>query len=241
LVWALAAACFFAMATGMPADGVRDAMFSHRAEIAFNQAQARYRSQMDNPVTAWEFARTCYDWADWASNKVQRAAIAREGMAACHQSLVFTNSAAAHYYMAMNMGQLARSESLGALKLVRQMESEFLTVADLNSAVDFGGPARGLGLLYRDAPGWPLSIGNRSRSRKFLENAVQLAPNYPENVLNLAESEWSWGEKTEAGKELTVLDALWPKAEKALAGQAWEQSWDDWSKRRAALRQKLGP
>jgi hypothetical protein len=228
-------------ATTALADGGRDAIFAHRAEIAFSQAQARYQSQMDNPVTAWEFARTCYDWADWATNKVQRAAIAREGMAACHQSLVFTNSAAAHYYMAMNLGQLARSESLGALKVVRQMESEFLIVASLNSGVDFGGPERGLGLLYRDAPGWPLSIGNRSRSRKFLENAVKLAPDYPENVLNLAESELTWGEKAEAGKELAVLDALWPKAQKTLTGQAWEQSWDDWSKRRDILRQKLGP
>lgn len=222
------------------ADGARDAMFAHRAEMAFNQAQTRYRSQMDNPVASWEFARTCYDWADWATNKVQRATIAREGMAACHQSLQFTNSAAAHYYMAMNMGQLARSESLGALKLVRQMESEFLIVAGLNSGIDFAGPARGLGLLYRDAPGWPLSIGNRGQSRKFLENAVKLAPNYPENVLNLAESELMWGEKSEAGKEFHALETLWPKAQKALTGQAWEQSWDDWSKRRDILRQKLG-
>ena len=34
---------------------------------------------MDNPETAWEFARACYDWADWATNKAQRAAIAKKG------------------------------------------------------------------------------------------------------------------------------------------------------------------
>jgi len=194
---------------------------------------------MDNPVAAWEFGRTCYDWADWATNKTQRGTIAREGIAACHQSLLFTNSAAAHYYLAMNMGQLARSESLGALKLVRQMESEFLAAASLDSSEDFAGPERGLGLLYRDAPGWPLSIGNRSRARKFLENALTLASDYPENVLNLAESELMWGEKAEAKKELATLDTLWPAAQKALTGDAWEQSWEDWTKRRDILRQKL--
>lgn len=238
-VCALMLACLFGMVATAAADGTQDTVFAHRAEIAFDQAQARYRSQMDNPAAAWDFARTCYDWADWATNKTQRAAIAREGIAACHQSLLFTNSAAAHYYLAMNMGQLARSESLGALKLVRQMESEFLVAAGLDPTADFAGPERGLGLLCRDAPGWPLSIGNRARSRKFLESAVTLAPAYPENVLNLAESELIWSDKVEARKELAALEALWPSAQKTLTGVKWEQSWDDWTKRRDVLRTKL--
>jgi hypothetical protein len=229
------------MAGRAGADGARDRIYAQRAEAAFDQAQARYRSQMDNPEAGWDFARTCYDWADWATNRVQRAAVAREGIAACQQSLLFTNSVLAHYYMAMNMGQLARSEKLAALKLVRQMESEFLIAANLDSNADFAGPERGLGLLCRDAPGWPLSIGNRSRSRQFQESAVKLAPDYPGNVLNLAESELTWGDKTAAKKELAALDALWPAAQKALTGEAWEESWDDWSQRRDALRAKLEP
>jgi tetratricopeptide (TPR) repeat protein len=195
---------------------------------------------MDNPVAGWEFGRACYDWADFATNKAQRAAIAHEGIAACQQSLVFTNSAFAHYYMAMNLGQLAQSETLGALKLVREMEHEFLATADMDPGVDFAGAARGLGLLYRDAPGWPMSIGNRAKARKYLESAATLAPNDPENILNLGESDLRWGNKTEATKELSALDALWPSAQKALTGPAWESSWDDWVKRRDTLREKLG-
>jgi hypothetical protein len=239
-VCALVLACLFTVVVTASADGVRDAEFAHRAETAFDQAQAKYRSQMDNPIAAWEFARACYDWADWA-DKTQRAAIAREGMAASHQSLLFTNSALGHYYLANNMGQLARSETLGALKLVRQMESEFLLAASLDPETDFAGPERALGLLYRDAPGWPLSIGNRTKSRKYLENAMSLAPAYPENVLNLAESELIWGEKAKAQKELDTLDALWPSAQKSFTGPHWESSWDDWTKRRDVLRSKLNP
>jgi hypothetical protein len=70
---------------------------------------------------------------------------------------------------------------------------------------------------------------------------VKLAPDYPGNVLNLAESELTWGDKTAAKKELAALDALWPAAQKALTGEAWEESWDDWSQRRDALRAKLEP
>jgi hypothetical protein len=227
------------MAETTLADDISDTRYAKRAQDAFEHAQAAYRLQMDNPVAAWEFARACYDWADWATNKEQRADIAREGIAACQQSLVFTNSAAGHYYMAMNMGQLARSETLGALKLVREMEREFLTSAELDPGADFAGAERGLGLLYRDAPGWPMSIGNRPRARKNLEIAVALASNYPENILNLAESEMKWGEKVEAGKELAALDALWPAAQKAFSGPHWEWSWADWTQRRDALRKKL--
>ena len=236
---ALALVCLLAMTVTAAAADSPDAVFAHRAEISFDQAQARYRSQMDNPVVAWEFARACYDWADWATNKSQRAAIAREGIAACQQSLVFTNSAAAHYYMAMNAGQLARTEALGALKLVREMEREFLTAADMDPTADFGGAARGLGLLYRDAPGWPISIGNRSKARKYLERAVSLAPNYPENILNLAEGELKWGDETGARHELAALDALWSSAQKNFTGPRWESSWYDWTRRRDALRAKL--
>jgi tetratricopeptide (TPR) repeat protein len=139
----------------------------------------------------------------------------------------------------MNMGQLARCETLGALKLVREMEDQFLTAADMDPAADFGGADRGLGLLCRDAPGWPVSIGNRARARKFLESAVALASDYPENVLNLAESYLKWGDKTDARQELAALDALWPSAQKALTGPHWEWSWYDWTRRRDALRAKL--
>jgi hypothetical protein len=231
--------CFLALTVIASAADVQDAVFARRAEAAFEQAQARYQSQMDNPVVAWEFARACYDWADWATNKAQRASIAKEGIAACQQSLVVTNSAAAHYYMAMNMGQLAQSEALGALKLVHQMEHEFLTAAEMDPRADFGGAERGLGLLYCDAPGWPVSLGNRSRARKFLESAVSLAPDYPENVLNLAEGELKWGDKTDARRELAALDAIWLSAQKALTGPHWDWSWYDWTRRRDALRAEL--
>lgn len=229
----------FLSATGLPAMD-SPSVFATRAETAFDRARAQYESDSNNPVAAWQFARTCYDWADWATNKTRRAAIAREGITACRRALLFTNSAPCHYYLAMDYGQLAQAEMLHGLRLVREMEHEFKVAAGLDSQFDFAGPARGLGLLYRDAPGWPISIGSRAKARKFLQQAAALAPNYPENILNLAESEFKWGDLTDAQKEANVLDTLWPKAKTKLAGTAWEKSWADWTKRRDALEQKLG-
>jgi tetratricopeptide (TPR) repeat protein len=217
----------------------REKVFASRAEAAFDVAQIRFQSHPNDPVAAWEFGRASFDWADWATTKSQRGAIARDGIAACRHSLTLTNCAAAHYYLAMNLGQLARSELLGALKLVHEMEREFQTAADLDAKFDFAGPERSLGLLYRDAPARPMSIGNRQKAREFLESAAAIAPAYPENLLNLAESYLTWDDRAKAGKNLAALDALWPQAQKTLSGQAWEDSWDDWSKRRDALRQSL--
>ena len=187
-----------------------------------------------------QFARACFDFADFATNNAGRAAIARQGIAACRQFIAHeSNSAPAYYYLAMNSGQLARAEFIGALRLVREMEREFKTAAVLDSQFDFAGPERNLGLLYRDAPRWPVSIGSKNKARTFLEQAEKLAPDYPENHLNLAESYLQWRESDEAKKELDALNSLWPKAQTNFAGENWEQSWDDWATRRDAARKKL--
>jgi hypothetical protein len=229
----------YAAAGRLFADDAKNKIFAERAHDAFRQAQTQYQAQTTNPVLAWQFARTCFDWADWATNKTDRADIAQQGIAACRQALLFTNAAAAHYYLALNMGQLAQAETLSALKLVREMARELTTANELEPHLDFAGPNRSLGLLYRDAPGWPVSIGSRRKAQDFLETAGSLAPHYPENILNLAESYANWGDALNARKQLAALDALWPKAQTNLTGAAWEQSWDDWSKRRDELRKEL--
>jgi hypothetical protein len=139
----------------------------------------------------------------------------------------------------MNLAQLAHTELIGALKLVKEMEREFKTTGSLDKNFDCAGPERNLGLLYRETPGWPASIGSKRKARNFLEQAVKLAPDYPENILNLAESYLKWSEPDHAKKELNALDSIWSKAQTDFDGEAWEQSWADWSTRRDDLRKKL--
>ncbi len=216
-------------------------IFAARAEVEFHRAQIEFQSNTNVSATAWEFARACFDFADFATNDVERVVIARQGIAACRQLIAREpESAPAHYYLAMDLGQLARTETLGALRTVREIEREFKTAAGLDAQFDFAGPARGLGLLYRDAPGWPVSIGSRHKARQWLERAAELAPHYPENHLNLVESCLQWHDQTSANRELEALDMLWPGARTNFVGEAWERSWDDWSARRDAARKRLG-
>ena len=222
------------------ADEDLNKIFAARAEAEFHRAQIEFQSNTNASATAWEFARACFDFADFAMNDAERVVIARQGIAACRQLIVREpESAPAHYYLAMDLGQLARTKTLGALKMVREIEREFKTAAGLDEHFDYAGPERALGLLYRDAPGWPVSIGNRHKARQWLERAAKLAPQYPENHLNLVESCLQWHDQTSANRELEALDMLWPGARTNFVGEAWERSWDDWSARRDAARKQM--
>jgi tetratricopeptide (TPR) repeat protein len=214
--------------------------FAQRAEKAFIAAKTRFETETSNPEAKWQFGRTCYDWADFATSDKQRADIAQQGIAACRE-LIERNidSAPGHYYLAMNLGQLAQTKSLGALKIVRQMEGEFKIALGLDPKYDFAGADRGLGLLYLEAPGWPTSIGSKPKARQHLQKALKLFPDFPENLLNQIEAEIKWDDKRDAIRDLTALDVLWPTARKQFEGDKWAPSWADWEKRRGLAESKV--
>jgi len=142
--------------------------FAAYAQRNFQAAQARYRDAPGEAAAAWQFARACFDVADLATNQTQRASLAVLGIAAAQSALAReSNSAPAHYYLGMNLGQLATTKGLTALKLVTRMQREFTRARDLEEQLDWAGPDRNLGLLYRDAPALG-SIGSRSKAREHL-------------------------------------------------------------------------
>jgi tetratricopeptide (TPR) repeat protein len=223
------------------ADDAPNPVFLQRAEKAFLAAKGRLDADTNNPTALWKFSRAAYDWADLQTTDARRKDIAEQGIAADRQLLAADpNSVEGHYYLGMNLGELAMTETLGALKLVREMEAEFTLVLHTNAAFDNAGPDRNLGLLYRDAPGWPASIGNRAKARQHLQQAVILTPGFPENLLNLIEAELKWGEPDLARRDLKTLDELWPKSHQLYTGPEWELSWVDWNKRREEDHKKAG-
>jgi hypothetical protein len=210
-----------------------------RAEQAFLQAQADWTARQDDAVLACSLGRTAYDWAEFATNSEQRADIARVGISACQRLIERdAHSALGHYYLGMDYGELAAAEapSLAAYKLIREIEREFKTAADLDERVDYAGPLRCLGLLYRDAPGWPVSIGNRSKARDMLDRAAAIAPDYPGNQMNLVESHVKWRHDAEAEQAWRKMQALWPVARTNFAGVSWEADWSDWTYRRDVVK-----
>lgn len=210
-----------------------------RAETAFRMLQVSYQTNRTDTEVAWQFARACFDWAEFATNTAQRARIAQLGIKASREVLVRNpDSLQGHYYLGMNLGQLARTKSLGALPIVDEMEVEFKAARALDEKYDNAGSVRNLGLLYLDAPSIG-SIGSRSKARTHLQRAVELAPDFPENHLNLAEARVRWRDLEGARRELNALEAGLVKARADFAGAAWAAAWVDWERRLQKLRTQL--
>ena len=212
------------------------------ANLVYSESLERYRNNSTNSAVVLRFAVACFEFAEFATNNTQRASLANEGIDASRSLLrQETNSAPGHYYLAMNLGQLARTKTLGALRLVDEMEREFKLASELDAGLDYAGPDRNLGELYYQAPGWPASIGSNSKARKHLERSVEIAPDYPANRLNLLEAYLDWHDKKGIAREWEALKTLMPAARTNFTGIQWTAHWKSWDvqwealDRRAAL------
>ena len=210
-------------------------------EAAYHAAVAAV-AQTNSVTNLWRLGRAAYDHAESLTREKAKAQVAESGIAACRLAIRDNPTRAeAHYYLAMCLGELARTKMLGALRLVREMSEEFERVRVLDEAFDFAGADRGLGLLYLEAPGWPTSIGDRKKARLHLERAVALAPQYPENRLALLDLLIRTKDLRGAATELANLNRLWEEMRQKLAGDAWNTSWPDWERQRQELTAKLSP
>lgn len=188
---------------------------------------------------AWQFARACFDLAE--IDDTNRATIASEGIEACRKALQRHTNAGNYYYLALNFGQLASTKKLGALKLVGEMEAALKKAIELDPKFDFAGPHRTLGMLYRDAPGWPASIGSRAKAKQHLLKAIELAPDYPDNHISLIEFHVEWGELKSARAAISRAESPLRQARLKFMGQRWRNSWRDWDHRWERIRRKTDP
>lgn len=203
------------------------------------ETENRYRREPQVLEAAWQYAQACFDLAEFSTNSTERAAIAQQGIAASRQAASKDPGCGpARYYLGMNLGQLARTRGLGALKLVNEMEREFKKAAELDPKFDHAGADRSLGVLYRDAPAIA-SVGSRTKARRHLERAVKLAPDFPENRLALIEACLGWHDRVVAQREFKALQEMLPAARAKFQGPEWRASWADWNQRIAEIQTGL--
>ncbi|MDH7503700.1 MAG: hypothetical protein QHJ82_13435 [Verrucomicrobiota bacterium] len=214
--------------------------FAARARRSYEEAKKRLDAAPTNPEAAWQLARACFDLAEYATNNTQRAQIAREGIAISRQLTDRHPSLApASYYLGLNLGQLARTQTIGALNTVEEIELAFKRALELDAGFDYAGPDRSLGLLYFYAPGWPVSIGDRRKARRHIAQAVKHSPDYPENRLCLVEAYLKWNDISAAIDQIRALEELRPRARNQFAGDQWEPAWEDWNIRLELARKRL--
>jgi tetratricopeptide (TPR) repeat protein len=240
-LFALAAFCI-ALPSLQASDDIPSvpARFVERAARAYSEAKSELAKQPESPEAILNFGRTAFDHGEFARNDRERESIATEAVSTLEHFLEsHADSAPGHYYLGMNLGQVARTKSVGALRIVKRMEREFSRAAELDQNLDHAGPDRNLGLLYLEAPGWPTSIGNRSKAVDHLAKALKIAPRYPENHLNRVEAFLKWRDYSRAKEALEECQKILSEAKKELSGEAWEPSWYDWNRRLEEVRSKL--
>jgi tetratricopeptide (TPR) repeat protein len=215
-------------------DEAAKASYREHATRQYHEARTAHRAEPDNVALAWQFGRAAFDLAEVAYNKQERETLAREGIDACRAAIALEpDLAVAHYYLGMNLGQLARVYMLRGLRIISEMEQAFLKARALDPRVDHGGADRNLGLLYHRAPGWPISMGNKPKGRQHLERAVKLSPDYPGNRLYLAEALWDTKHHEGFLDQVHALKTLIPKARKSFDPEEWRWAWAwaDWNPR----------
>ena len=231
--------CVAGPARGAEPGGVRGVATNAVALAEANLVAARklFATEPTNSLAAWQLGRACFTWGKALKDPNIQEKIYEEGVAACRRSLSLDPTCGpAHYYLGMNVGRVADlKRNLAAFGMVKEVERAFLQAAKLDENYAYGGPDRNLGLLYWHAPGWPVSVGNKKLARKHLERAVKLAPDYPENRLNLAEAYLDWRELKLMQQQLDAVIQLWSRAKTNLTGVEWELDWRDWESRRDKL------
>lgn len=229
---AMAARAYDALPASLPQKYVA------QADRQLAAARKAYKADTNKVENVWRLGRALFFRAEFAVGE-EREQLAEKGIAVCEQGLVLApDSPEMHYYLAMNQGQLARERLFGALGLVRRMRDHLRTAAVAKPLLDRGGPDRCLALLHRDAPGWPISVGDKKEARRHLNKAYLLAPDYPENVLVLIESLIKWGYTDSLEEKLRSGEVALEKARKELTGTEWEVFHDDWADRWSAVKQR---
>jgi len=173
------------------------------------QALALYEELLPGSPPLWvRLARTCFIAGDLAPD-ASRAGYYEKGLTYAEKLLAQQpDGVAGHYWQALNLSGLADVNRLRGFKLLPQIMDGLKRSLALDETYDQAGAHRVLGRIYFEAPGWPLSVGDREKSLEQLTAAVRLAPDNSTNHLYLAETLLAMGRKAPARGELEkVLQA----------------------------------
>jgi hypothetical protein len=125
------------------------------------------------------------------------------------------------YGHALALGLQARVHPTHAIELLNAMLSELTSAEAADADYDRAGPARVRALVLLRAPGWPLGPGDADSGLESARRAVMLQPDYPPNLLTLAEALAKTGDAPGAKETYT-------RARKAAEASTPTADRDDW-------------
>src|SRR5262249_23732439 len=127
--------------------------------------------------------------SDHESDSKVRADLATQANGDADACLAMDPGAAAcQYGKAIASGLEARAHPARAVRLLGSMLQNLNNAESADPHYDRGGPARVRALVLIRAPAWPLGPGDTDAGLDAARRAVALQPDYPPNVLALAEA-----------------------------------------------------
>jgi hypothetical protein len=145
---------------------------------------------------AADSARMAYEAGRAAPDREARRNHFAQGMAIAKSRLsVNPDDAEGLFWLAVNMGAEALERGkMSALPVVPRMEALLLRLDQVAPRYADAGAARVLGRLYQEAPA-VISVGSTKLARRFLDRAMQLAPNHPGNLAFAADFQLDHGDR----------------------------------------------
>ena len=125
-----------------------------------------------------ELARLAFMQAQLERDKKRRVQLFENCIAIADQALALNgNDVRALFWKAVAMGKMAEGSGIvNALRMLRPMEKNLLSVIALDEKYENAGAHRALGRMYHKLPGFPLSFGDNQKALKHLKRAHDLFP-----------------------------------------------------------------
>jgi tetratricopeptide (TPR) repeat protein len=141
------------------------------------------------PLVLEQLARTCFIMGQLAPQKYSEGYYRKGRIYAEMLIHEDPNRTAGHYWVAINLcGWADAGGYMMGRRLLPQIIEELERALALDEAYDQAGAHRVLGRIYFEAPGWPMSVGDLTKSLHHLQAAVRLAPDNSTNHLFLAQT-----------------------------------------------------
>ena len=133
-----------------------------------------------------------------------------------------------YYYRAINTGLYHEVKIVGYQRGVKRMISDCQKVIQLDPKYDHGGAYRILGQLYTKLPqttGRPDSITrDLDKAEDYLEQALRIAPNYPENYIFIAETLIEKEKVDQAENAINTAKELTPRWRHDFSYDGWQET-----------------
>lgn len=177
----------------------------------YEEAILLYREALeldpDNAAILWRLGRSHLSLGD-ALPEDHRLEIYEEGREYVERAIeIDPDSPDAHFWYASLLGRIGQTRGvMQSLFMVKPMEEALEKVLELDP--DYASAYYVLSMLYMEAPGWPLSIGNKSTSLEYALRSVEMDPDDYDFLYNLAVVYLDNNKEDEAKKTLEDLLAM---------------------------------